>query len=213
VLGGLSEHEAAAVRAHLEGCPECRAEAEALRPVGELLRRADPARLEPAPQPPAGLARQVFARIREERRAQRRQRYRLALAGAAAAAVLGGAALVVGVLVGSSGDPGSSEPEPIEFKATRGELEMSGFMVAQDWGSEIHVYARGVSPGSECHVYLRREGGGSLPAGSFRYQRDWSGPTPVLSSALAAEEVRAVVVHVGGRSAVAPLKGTGAPES
>src|SRR5919109_323609 len=54
VLGQLSEDERAATEAHLEGCPACRAEADALAPVAALLSRADPDRLAPAPAPPLG---------------------------------------------------------------------------------------------------------------------------------------------------------------
>jgi Putative zinc-finger len=205
VLGGLDESEAAGVRAHLEGCAECRAEAEALRPLGALLRRVEPEHLDPGPQPPSGLGRRVLARIREERRAQRQRRLRVAFAGAAAAVALGAGALVVGAWLGSSDSPESDEAEPIRFEAARGELNMTGVLIAQDWGSEIHIYADGVRPGTECHVYLRREGGAPVPVGSFRYQREWSDSSPALSTALTADEIRAVVVDAGDRSGVAPL--------
>ena len=54
VLGQLPEDERFATEAHLDGCPACRAEAEALAPVASLLGRADPDRLAPAPAPPPG---------------------------------------------------------------------------------------------------------------------------------------------------------------
>ena len=52
VLGQLPEEERFATEAHLDGCPACRAEAEALAPLASLLERADPDRLAHAPAPP-----------------------------------------------------------------------------------------------------------------------------------------------------------------
>ena len=45
VLGQLGPQERAATEAHLEGCPDCRAEADALAPIAAVLQRADPERL------------------------------------------------------------------------------------------------------------------------------------------------------------------------
>ena len=74
VLGQLPEDERFAVEAHLEGCPACRAEAEALASVAPLLKRADPDRLTPAPAPPPRLGERIARRIATERRAERRRR-------------------------------------------------------------------------------------------------------------------------------------------
>ncbi len=57
VLGQLSEDERFATEAHLDGCPACRAEVEALAPVASLLERVDPERLAPTPAPPPGARR------------------------------------------------------------------------------------------------------------------------------------------------------------
>ena len=45
-LGDLPADERAALAAHLEGCPECRAELRELEGVAALLPLADPARIE-----------------------------------------------------------------------------------------------------------------------------------------------------------------------
>src|SRR2546425_13154455 len=45
VLGQLTKDERAATSAHIEGCAACRAEAESLAPLAELLPIADPAQL------------------------------------------------------------------------------------------------------------------------------------------------------------------------
>ena len=97
VFGQLPEAERFATEAHLDGCPGCRAEAEALAPLASLLGRADPDRLAQAPAPPPRLGERIVDRIAAERRAERRRprRVKLALAAAAVAAV----GAVVAVLV------------------------------------------------------------------------------------------------------------------
>src|SRR5437764_7719400 len=87
VLGQLDPSEKAATQAHLDGCPACRAEADALSPVAALLGRADPERLAPAPAPPADLGDRIARQIAAERRVQRRRRVRWGVGlGAATAA-------------------------------------------------------------------------------------------------------------------------------
>ena len=86
LLGQLPEEERFATEAHLDGCPACRAEAEALAPVASLLGRADPDRLVPAPAPPPRLGDRIVGRIAVERRGERRRRTRLRLGLTAAAA-------------------------------------------------------------------------------------------------------------------------------
>src|SRR6185295_4256176 len=107
-LNHLSREERAGVEAHLEGCAACRAEADSLMSVAQLLPHADPAQFGPAPQPPPELGKRIATTIGAERRAQRRQRrwrFGLGLGGAAAAAAA--AVLAIFVLGGS----GESEPE------------------------------------------------------------------------------------------------------
>src|SRR5215208_413502 len=93
-LGQLSPEERAAIEAHLEGCAECRAEAEALAPMAAMLRRADPERLSPAPAPPPYLG---------DRSARRRRRARIGLGLGAAAAATAAVILAI-VLTGSSNE-------------------------------------------------------------------------------------------------------------
>src|SRR5207237_2827303 len=76
VLGQLSDDELAATRAHIEGCAACRAEAESLAPLAELLSIADPAQLGAAPAPPAKLADRIATRIALEGKVKQRRRRR-----------------------------------------------------------------------------------------------------------------------------------------
>jgi len=52
VLGELEGGELEAMRAHLDGCPVCRAEVSALEPVVAALADADPDRIDEYPRPP-----------------------------------------------------------------------------------------------------------------------------------------------------------------
>ncbi len=52
-LGHLSREESAALEAHLEGCPACRAEADSMVSISRLLSHGDPERFGPAPSAPA----------------------------------------------------------------------------------------------------------------------------------------------------------------
>jgi hypothetical protein len=72
------------------------------------------------------------------------------------------------------------------------------------YGTEIRMYVHGVESGTLCKVSLRGPGGVSYPAGTFRYR--WGEDSEaVLSSALDLSRTRAVVVHAGKRTFVAPL--------
>ena len=202
-LGGLDEAERAAVQAHLEGCSECRAEADALAPVALALQRVDPEHLEHPQRPPAHLARRVMAGVRRERRERRQRRTRMGLAFAGAAA-----AVVVAIVVASSllgGGRSSTHVQTVSFNTGRSGLELNAALAPRAWGTEVHMYVHGARRGSLCHVWVRRSGGGRLAAGSFRYRYEDADDAAVLTTALPAARVRAVGLEVGGRTYVAPL--------
>ena len=72
-LGGADPAEALALRAHLDGCPECRAELRELTSVAAALPLADPWRARGGlSQPPPTLAKRVLGRVAAERTARRR---------------------------------------------------------------------------------------------------------------------------------------------
>src|SRR5262245_3597799 len=113
VLGQLDTDERIATEAHLDGCPDCRAEAEALAPVAAMLSRADAERLTPAPAPPAHLGDRIARRIAAERRAARRRRAWLGL-GLGATAAAATAAVLIAVL--ASG-PSSTPAQTVAFNS------------------------------------------------------------------------------------------------
>jgi len=203
-LGHLPEGERTSLEAHLEGCAECRAEAESLRAVTSLLPHADPAHFGPAPVPPPQLGRRIVATIGAERRARRRRRVRLGLSGAIAVAAAA-AALAVFVL------PGEKEGGPVQrvaFRALPPGVKIAASLEPRAFGTEIHMYVTGVPSGTLCRVYMRGPGRTEVSAGTFRYR--WGGEdSAVLSAALDLSRARALIVDAGHRTFVAPL-GSGA---
>jgi putative zinc finger protein len=201
-LGHLSEQERAGIEAHLEGCPACRTEADALLAVSQLLPHADPERFGPAPQPPAELGTRIAATIGSERRSKRRQRrlrFGLGFGGAAAATAM--AVLAIFVLSGSS--EGGPE-QHVAFRALPSGVKIAATLEPQAFGTEIHVYVKGISSGTLCRVYMRGPGGDEVSAGTFRYR--WGADeSAVLSAALDLSRAEALVVHAGKRTFVAPL--------
>lgn len=207
-LGHLEPGERAAVEAHLEGCPACRAEADSLGGLARLLPLGDPARFDrPAPQPAPDLGERIAATIGAEQRAGRRQRRRrrfaFGLAGATAAA-----AIVLAVLLWQGGE--AAQPaQRVEFSSLPADVHISASLVPQVYGTEIHMYVRGVRSGTLCHVFLRGPNGKRVSAGTFTYR--WGDDSDaVLSAALDISRTRAITVRAGNRTFTAPVDARGA---
>jgi putative zinc finger protein len=200
-LGQLEGDERAGLEAHLDGCAQCRAELALLAPVARMLPHADPERFESAPQPPPELGARIAATIAGERQQGERKRRRRRFGGFAlggATAALAAAVLAIFVLGGGGG-----EPERHVSFASQG-VSIDATLEPHAYGTEIRMYVHGVASGTLCKVALRGPGGVSYPAGTFRYR--WGDDSEaVLSSALDLSRTRAVVVHAGKRTFVAPL--------
>jgi Putative zinc-finger len=208
-LGHISMQERAALEAHLEGCPECRAEVNSLSGVALLLPHADPERFGPAPQPSPELGKRIEATIAADRQVihkrRRRRRFGLALSGGVAAAAV--AAVLALVIL-----PGGSELTPrqrVQFASLPSGVTINATLEPHAFGTEIHMYVSGIRSGTLCKVFLRGPGGASYPAGSFRYR--WGGDSEaVLSSALDLSRTAAIGVHAGNRTFIAPVDQTSA---
>jgi anti-sigma-K factor RskA len=209
-LGHLPAEERAALEAHLEGCPGCRAEAESLAGVARLMAHADPQRIaEPAPRPSPELGKRIAATIGAERAEQDRRQARgrrrrlglrlgLALSGAAAAAAV---VLALVILPGGEGGP----PEQhVTFAALPSGVHIYATLEPHSYGTEIRMYVSGMRSGTLCRVYLRSRDGQRMTAGTFRYR--WGNDSEaVLSSALDLSRTAAIGVNAGGRTFVAPV--------
>ena len=214
LLGQLSEQEAAATRAHLEGCVDCHAEVESLRPIAGLLPKADPDRLGAAPAPPPELGDRIAAGIAREgaarRSGARRRRLAFGLSGAAAGAAA--TALVAVVLSGAGDQPGEQTVVFPRDSMPRG-VSMAATLRPRAFGTEIRMRVYGVRSGTLCRIFLRRRDGTRMPAGSFHY-RYAGNDGAVLTSALDLSAADAIGVRAGGRTYLAPLRsGMGAGAS
>ena len=158
---------------------------------------ADPARFEAAPSPPPSLG---APRRRGDRRAnagseRRRRRVRFGLAFGGAAAV----AAAVLVLLVLPGDEAAGPEQHVTFASLPGKMKISAKLIPNAFGTEIHMYVKGVSSGTLCRVYLRSRDGKLLSAGTFRYR--WGdGSYPILSSALDLSKTEAMEIKVGDRA-------------
>ncbi len=201
-LGHLPDGERAGLEAHLEGCPDCRAEAESLLVIAQRLPQADPAQFGPAPVPPPELGQRIAATIGAERRSKRRhRRLHLGLGLSAAAAAAATAVLAIFVL---SGNQGGDPEQRVAFRSLPAGVKIAATLEPRSFGTEIHMYVAGIRSGTLCRVSMRGPGRAGVSAGSFRYR--WgSEDSAVLSAALDLSSAVALVVHAGNRTFVAPL--------
>lgn len=162
-LGGLPSAEAAALRAHLDGCAACRAELAEIGPVVGPLSRVDPARLDTPPAPPAWLGDRIVARAAAERPPARRRRTVLV---AAAAAALVGLAGAVGYALGAGTDPAVPR-EPVALRTADPAVDASATVVPHTWGVEITLDADGFAAGAVYRVVVLDDGGRAVDAGEF----------------------------------------------
>jgi hypothetical protein len=207
VLGQLGPQERAATEAHVEGCADCRAEAEALAPMAGVLRRADPDRLGALPAPPSYLGDRIARRIAAERRAVRRRRVRAGVAVGAAAAVAATAGILLAtVFSGSSSEAPRRASHTVTFTDLPKGTSVRATLESRAWGSDISIRARGFPPGTLCTVWLRRADGKRIPAGSFRYVYSGQADEARLSSGLDPRDVTAIGMNAGEWTYVAPIR-------
>jgi hypothetical protein len=194
-LGHLGDAEATAVRAHIDGCGECRAEFRGLREVAEMLPLADPERIGDATlRPPAGLAERVLSLVLEEQRLATRERRSRLVGIAIAAAVI--AAVVVALVVATPSDPALAVTlDPSVPEAT---APIDATLTSRAWGTEIRLVVRGLPDGETYAVWLREPDDDRSSAGSFTAIPDGE---VVLSSSLRIEDAAGIgISDVGGET-------------
>jgi len=163
-LDRLDAAEAIALRAHLDGCGPCRAEAADLRGVAGALGRAGFPDGPPA-EPPRTLERDLLSRLGAARADDRRaRRHRWASVAAAVAAAL---AVVAGV-VASLGDDGSAGGRRVGFPVRPDGVEASAVVHARDFGTEIELDVSGLDAGRWYWLWLTGDDGERVTAGTFR---------------------------------------------
>jgi hypothetical protein len=155
VLGHLDPHEAAALRAHLDGCPACRTEATELGSVAALLPLVDPERIGAPAEPPRELLREVLLRIEQERGAQRRARRRSIGVRVTIAATLA-LALIVAVI--SLWPSSSVDGEVVAMTATIPGVEGEAVVHDDPDATWVELTTSGLSAGETYGVWFEVAG-------------------------------------------------------
>jgi hypothetical protein len=208
VLGALDVDEAAAVRRHLQDCPDCAAERDALTPLPGLLSLADGA--EAAVSEPLSAAfeeRLLDAYAREHavvapgRRIGRLRRWlRPRWLAVGATAVVAAAAAAVGIVV-LGGDDGPSRRYDIAFRSVGAPgASAHANLESGSGGTTVHLWVAGL-PRNDDAVYevLCDAQMWSASAGTFRTSRDGRAYV-VLTTALRSGEYDAIrIVRRGHR--------------
>lgn len=190
-LGQLGADERSEVRAHLAGCPECRAELDSLGPVASALKGLDPDALTgTAPPPPDNVVEDLVRHVRQRRlAAARRSRATLVAAAVAVAAALGGGFAAGGWYADRNDPPVIEVPVRIVSPA----VQAQAGLVRHTWGTELKLEATGLIDGGSYTVTFVNEDGDRIPAGTFL----GTGAAPVrcqVNAALPIETAREVEV-------------------
>jgi anti-sigma factor RsiW len=157
VLGHLDPAEATAIRAHLDGCSACRADAAALAPVADMLALADPERVgAPAePGPRADLFDQVLRRIEGERNETRRRHRRSVGA-------------VVAMTLVRPGEPDAPSGEIVSMTASAPDIEGEAVIHEDPRSTWVELTTTGLAEGETYAVWLEEAGTGERsPLGTF----------------------------------------------
>ncbi len=186
-LGRISAAEEIALRAHLDGCPSCRAELDDLRAIAAALALADPSRVVgDLPEPPSLLGDLVVRRVTQERRA-RRARLRRRSAFGAAAAALAAAVIALVIVVSSSSSTGTR----VVFHTRRG-VVASATLRGHDTGTEVAFRVGGLDTGKYYWLWLTGDDGDRIAAGTF--QGSPRAVVHTMTAALPLDEARRIWV-------------------
>jgi hypothetical protein len=164
-LGGADPAEELALRAHLDGCADCRAELRELTSVAAALPLADPARVMGGglPQPSDALAKRVLGRVAAERAARRtRTRRRIAVVAATASAIA--AAIIAFVLVVPATSPAGTK---VVFPAHAG-VAAAATLRPSAGGTEVAFHVSGLHQGDYYWLWLTGDDGDRIAAGTFQ---------------------------------------------
>jgi hypothetical protein len=163
-LGGADPAEEVALRAHLDGCAECRAELRELTSVAAALPLVDPANVTGGLlQPSPALARLVLDRVAAERTA-RRSRTRRRFVGAGAGLVAIAAAIVGLLLLVPSSSPSGTH---VVFASKPG-VSASATLRPRASGTEVVFHVSGLHDGEYYWLWLTGDDGDRIAAGTFR---------------------------------------------
>ena len=168
VLGHLGDDDAAAVAAHLEGCPTCREEAAELAPVASLLPLADPERVGAPAEAPREMLDDVLARIQREREARDRARRRTLGARVGTIAAAAALVLIVALISLRPWEPSGPAGEVVALIASRPRVLGEAVIHEDPESTWVELTTSGLSVGETYAVWLEETGSGERsPMGTF----------------------------------------------
>ena len=163
-LGGADPAEALALRAHLDGCADCRTELRELMSVAAALPLANPSHVTSGlVQPPAALAKRVLGRVTAER-AVRRTRTRRRVATVAATAVAIAAAIITLVLVVPGNSPAGTR---VVLSSSSSGVSAAATLRPRAAGTEVAFHVSGLHPGSYYWLWITGVDDRRVAAGTF----------------------------------------------
>lgn len=214
-LGALDEREAAAMAAHVAGCPRCTRELAELADMRDLLDELPPeALLDGPPNDGDLLLQRTLRQVRDETRRYARRRPLLAAVAAVAAVVLLGGGVLVGQRLGSpvvqppivTPTPSVSTPVPGTRTATATDAGTGATLAvtvvpAAGW-VRVNANVRGVPAGEDCELYVVAKDGTRKLAGSWLVseagERDGTS-LPTFARVEPAQVAAVEVVNLDGR--------------
>ena len=162
-LGRLDPDGEVALRAHLDGCPDCRNELAELTSVAEALPRADLSHVVGAqPEPSSDLGERVRGTIARERTSQHRRTRRRVVSVLAVAAVIAIAVATFSIVGATSSSPGRR----FALAGARG-ARATATLRARDEGTRVNFRVAGLDNGDTYWLWLTDAHGVRMPAGTF----------------------------------------------
>jgi hypothetical protein len=203
-LGALDPDEAAEVRRHLETCPECAAEYDALAPLPGLLSLAGGAEeAVTKPLSPAFEERLLDAYARDRAASPRRRlrwrlpRRRWLAAGAVGVAAV--AAAVVGLRLGAEEEPARAYEVTFQNVSAPASASAHANLESDDEGTEVHLSVSGLPREEAVYEVLCDAEEWTATAGTFRTDAEGHAYV-VLTTALRRGEYNAIrIVRRGHR--------------
>jgi len=206
-LGRLDPDGEVALRAHLDGCADCRNELAELTSVANALPRADLSHVAGAqPQPASDLGDRVRGTIARERMSQHRRVRRRVVGALAIAAVIAIAAATFSI-VGTT----SSAPARQFALAGNGGARATATLRGRDEGTQVTFHVTGLDRGDTYWLWLTDARGIRMPAGTFYgpgTSRDF-----VTTAGLSPSDVRRVWVTEGPSASHVVLDSQGVNQS
>ena len=167
-LGVIEPAEEIALRAHLDGCPACRAELRELTAVARALEAAPAAEVIAAPpEPSAALAGRVAERLALERGVAHSRSVRRIFVGAGAFTSVAAAVVAIVILVGGSG--GGRATRVVMPGVGGVHATATATLRSVSIGTAVDVkVSSGLRPGHYYWLWITGDDGHRVAAGSFQ---------------------------------------------